>query len=414
MPACRTSGESDSIIMAPSRQLAIVAALIAIGLGGWFIQSRGWFGGVGPNNGAGPRVENAVQVDVDTVRTGRMVETREAVGTVKALQSIIVTAKVSGVIEAIDFQEGQMVKVGDILIRMDSDERRADKEKAQAELSRAMAQRDEIAVKLERATTLQKSGSGAGAQVEDLAAQVKTLDGAIASARAAIKAAEARLEDSFVRAPFSGRIGTRNVSLGAYLSPGTQITTLDDLSVAQLDFAVPENLLDRLHIGQVVHATAAAYKGRVFTGAVQIIDTRIDPVTRAVRLTANFANADEALKGGMFLSVTLEVSNNDNATVVPEEAIVNEGMRHIVFVVNKEKRAERRVIIIGQRQRGLAEVLSGLTPGEVFVLRGVQRVRPDSLLDPRPVMAPAESPDTGVVRPAETEKSTAAAEGGKG
>ncbi len=403
--------------MAPTRQLFIVAILIAVGLGGWFAYSKGWNGNPAVQKAAGGgRADAAVLVEVDTVKTGRMVETREAVGTVKAFQSITVTAKVSGTIETIDFKEGQLVKAGDVLIRMDSDERRADMEKAQAELTRATAQRNEIAVKLERATTLQKTGSGAGAQVDDYTAQVRTLDGAIASAKAAIKGAEARLEDSTVRAPFSGRIGTRDVSLGAYISPGTQISTLDDLSIARLDFAVPENLLDRLRVGQIVHAKSAAYKERIFTGSVQIIDTRIDPVTRAVRLTADFDNADEALKAGMFLSVTLEVASNDEATVVPEEAIVNDGMRHIVYVVSKDKRAERRVLSIGQRQRGLAEVLSGVAPGETIVLRGVQRIRPDSLLDPRPISSKSGTPDPTTVKPAKAAgpETTASTAGDKG
>ena len=141
--------------------------------------------------------------------------------------------------------------------------------------------------------------------MDDLTAQVKSLDGPLASAQAQRKAAEARLEELTIRAPFAGRVGTRSVSLGAYISPGTRITSLDDLTRIRLDFAVPENLLDRVKAGQTVNATSSAYRGRVFTGMVSTIDTRVDQATRTIRLTAEFENPDEALKPGMFLSVGL-------------------------------------------------------------------------------------------------------------
>jgi len=187
-----------------------------------------------------------------------------------------------------------------------------------------------------------------------------------------------------IRAPFNGRVGMRSVSLGAYVAPGTRITSLDDLSRVRLDFAVPENLLGRLQPGQTVNATSAAYKGRTFTGKVSSIDPRVDPATRTARLTAEFDNPDEALKPGMFLSVMLEVSSHDQAVVVPEEAVVSEGLRHIVYVV-KDNKAERRVITIGQRQNAMVEVVDGLKPGETIVVLGVQRVRPGGDVAARPL-----------------------------
>ncbi len=193
-----------------------------------------------------------------------------------------------------------------------------------------------------------------------------------------------RLEDLVVRAPFAGRLGSRSVSVGAYVSPGARITTLDDLLRVRLDFAVPENLLGQLKVGQVVQARSAAFGERAFDGRVSLIDPRVDPVTRSVRLTADFENPDEALRPGMFLSVQLQVSARDDAVVVPEEAVVSEGMRHVIFTV-KNDRAERRVIRIGQRAGARIEVVEGLKPGETIVVRGVQRVRPGAEVSPRPV-----------------------------
>ena len=165
------------------------------------------------------------------------------------------------------------------------------------------------------------------------------------------------------------------MSLGAYVAPSTRITTLDDLSKVRLDFSVPENLLGRVKPGQDVNAISAAFRGRVFRGKVSLMDTRVDPVTRTVRLTAEFDNPDEALRPGMFLAVGLEVTTKDDAVVVPEEAVVSEGLRQIVFTV-KDNKVERRVIRIGQRQGGKVEVVEGLRPGETIVVLGLSACAP--------------------------------------
>src|SRR5215208_1047513 len=385
-------------------QLALVAVLGGAGYAGWLAHKNGTlarlplvggyaarFAGQGATSAAAPQAAPTV-VDVDTVRTGRIVELRDAVGTVRAYESITVTVKGSGIVEEISFQEGQKVKFGDVLLRLDSDERRADIEQAKAETRRATALCDELKVRLDRAMALNRTGAGTVAQVEDLTAQVRTLESAIASAEARRKAAEARLEDLIVRAPFNGRLGTRSVSLGAYVTPGMRITTLDDLSQVRLDFAVPENILAQLKIGQTVRAVSAAFGQRVFEGRVAVIDPRVDAVTRSVRLTAEFPNADEALRPGMFLSVALEVTVKNDAVVVSEEAVVGEGLRHLIFVV-KDNVVERRVVRIGQRQEGRVEIVEGLQPGETIIVRGVQRVRPGLTVTPKPIPegAPARS-----------------------
>lgn len=406
--------------MRVSGQLAVIALLGAAGLGGWYAYQGGHLAKVpvigayvpqparqaaapgGRGGQAGPAT-----VEVDTVKTGRIVEIRESVGTVRAFESVTVTVKVAGIIDKFGFEEGQKVKAGDELVQLDAAERRADIERTKAEADRATALRNEVSIKLERAQALSRTGSGTGAQVEDLTAQLKSLESAIASAQAQRRAAEARLEELTIRAPFAGRVGTRSVSLGAYVPPGTRITSLDDLSRVRLDFAVPENLLGRLQPGQAVNATSVAYKDRVFKGKVSTIDPRVDQTTRTVRLTAEFDNPDEALRPGMFLSVALEVTTKEDAVVVPEEAIVSEGLRHVIYPV-KDNKVERRVIRIGQRQGGKVEVVEGLKAGETIVVLGVQRVRPGAEVVARPVGsgAPAPQPTPAAVREQPSRSST--------
>ncbi|HZB37322.1 MAG TPA: efflux RND transporter periplasmic adaptor subunit [Beijerinckiaceae bacterium] len=378
-------------------QLAVIAVLGAAGYGGWVAYKDGTLRNVpilgdyaakltGAQNAAATAARQAPPpvVDVDTVKTGRIVETREAVGTVRAYESIIVTAKVSGIVQKISFEEGQKIKAGDILVELDAEERRADIQQAVAEIRRAEALRNEVRTRLDRAMALRRTGAGTEAQVDDLTAQMRTLETAITAAEARRRAAEARLEDLVIRAPFNGRLGTRSVSLGAYVSPGTRITTLDDLSRVRFDFAVPENLLSQLKVGQTGFARSAAFGDRAFEGKVTVIDPRVDPLTRTVRLTAEIPNPDETLKAGMFLSVILQVQVKADAVIVPEEAIVGEGLRHLVFVV-KDRVVERRVVRIGQRQEGRVEIVEGLKPGETIIIRGVQRVRPGLTVEPKPV-----------------------------
>lgn len=376
-------------------QLVLIAVLGATGFGGWYAYKNGYLAQVpyvsaylpaaAPPQATPPAPPPAV--DVDTVRTAAIVETREAVGTVRALESIVVTCKAAGTVRAITFEEGARVNAGDELLRLDADERIADIEQAAAEIRRAMAQRDETRVRLERAVALRRTGAGTEAQVADLSAQLATLESAIASATARRKATEARLDDLTVRAPFAGRLGGRAVSVGAYIAPGTRITTLDDLSRVRLDFSVPENLLATLKPGRIVRAQSAAFGDRTFEGRVTLIDPRVDPVTRTAKLTAEFPNGDEALKPGMFLSIALEVTNKPDAVVVPEEAIVGEGLRHLLFVVKGDRTIDRRVVRIGQRQNLTVEILDGVKPGETIVVRGVQRVRPGMTVAPRPLTA---------------------------
>jgi membrane fusion protein (multidrug efflux system) len=377
-------------------QLAVITVLGAAGYGGWVAYRDGHFQKVpiigqyvaklGSQNTAATATRQMPPpvVEVDTVKTGRIVETREAVGTVRAFESIMVTAKVSGIVEKISFEEGQKVKAGDILVELDAEERRADIQQAVAEIRRAEAQRNEVRTRLDRALALRRTGAGTEAQVDDLTGQMRTLETAITAAEARRRAAEARLEDLVIRAPFNGRLGTRSVSLGAYVSPGTRITTLDDLSRVRFDFAMPENLLAQLKVGQTGFARSAAFGDRNFEGKVTVIDPRVDPVTRTVRLTAEIPNPDETLKPGMFLSVVLQVLVKGDAVVIPEEAIVGEGLRHLVFVV-KDKVVERRVVRMGQRQEGSVEIVEGLKPGETIIIQGVQRVRPGMTVDPKPI-----------------------------
>lgn len=406
--------------MRVSRQIAAVAVLGGIVALGWFFwpgkssapnapgaqstQAQGQPGnagrqpgGAGGGAGRGPGGPGgAPVVDVVTLGTGPVIEVSESVGTTRAYESVTLTSKVAGIVEKISFTEGQAVKAGDVLLELDIAERKADLEAARAAIQTARAQREETNQKYERAQQLRRAGAGTEALVADLTLQLRTVETTIAAAEARERSAAARLDDYILRAPFSGRVGLRQVSLGAFVDTKVTVTTLDDVSRIRLDFAIPEPLLSRVRVGATVTAQSVAFEGRRFTGTVAAVDTRIDSVTRSVKLMAVIDNADMALKPGMFMTVALEVARRENAVIAPEEAIISEGPRQVAYVV-KDGRVERRVVQVGQRMFGRVEVSDGLQPGEQIVARGIQRVRNGMNVQARP-LAPAAPPAAGAAR----------------
>lgn len=182
------------------------------------------------------------------------------------------------------------------------------------------------------------------------------------------------LTTTTLRAPFSGVLGLRAVSPGELVNPGDKIVTLDDVNVIKVDFSVPETYLSTLAEGQQIAAKTVAYPDRTFTGIVRTIDTRVDPVTRAVVVRAEIPNPDSVLRPGMLMSVEL-IKNRRRSIVVPEETLVPMGDRQFVFVV-KDGKAEQRWVQIGSRRPGEVEITSGLAEGDLVVREGTNRLSP--------------------------------------
>jgi membrane fusion protein (multidrug efflux system) len=311
----------------------------------------------GGGGGGGP-----VGVVVQPVRTGMVVERVESVGTVRAQEAIAVTSKTAGLVTAIRFEEGQRVREGETLVQLDDAGLRAEHDQARALL-------DDARTQLRRAQALPAGQAVAQARVDQLEALSRQAEGRV-------RQAQAKLEEMRIVAPFAGRVGLRQVSLGALIQPGTVITTLDDITRVRVEFSVPEIHLARVRPGSRVLAASAAYGDRRFEGRVAVVDTRIDTATRSVRVISEFDNPDEALKPGLFLTVELVLERRDDALLIAEEAIDPVGDRAFVYVV-RNGRARRQEVRLGLRLPGEVEVREGLAAGEAVVVRGVQRMRND-------------------------------------
>jgi membrane fusion protein, multidrug efflux system len=203
--------------------------------------------------------------------------------------------------------------------------------------------------------------------------QYEQLEATMKANEARVAAAQAHLSDTYIRAPFSGGVGMRKVSLGALINPGTVITTLDDASTIKVDFAVPESHVGQLRVGQEVLARTNAYPGRKFSGRVVSVDSRVDAATRAVTVRAVVANTDAALKPGMFLTVALSQDHRP-ALAIPEEAVVPEQARQFVYVVDGAV-VHKREVTLGRREPGFVEITSGLAAGDHVVVEGTLKLR---------------------------------------
>ena len=305
--------------------------------------------------GSGP----VVPVVATAARTEKLSLEVEALGTAKASESVDVTAKVSNLVTAIRFDEGQQVRKGEVLVELDGEQARADLAVANAALTESASQ-------LKRSRELYATKVLSDQQIEQIEATY-------AANQARVAAARSRVNDTVIRAPFDGRVGLRRVSVGSLVAPGTVITTLDDTRAIKLDFIVPERVVAAMRAGLQLEATSVAYPGEVFVGRVDSVDSRVDPATRSVTVRAVVPNDKGLLKPGMFMNVRLSRGEAD-VLVVPEEALVPEQGDVFVYVV-QDGAATKRKVTAGQRTIGSVQVTDGLQAGELVVIEGTQKLR---------------------------------------
>lgn len=315
----------------------------------------------GATPGAGAGFESVAVVTAAAVEKPVAVEV-EALGTARANEAVEITSKSANTVISVRFEEGQLVRRGQLLVEFDGAQARADLAAAEAALAESRSA-------FARSKDLYTQQALSQAQLE-------TIEATLLSNQARVAAAQARLADTLIRAPFDGRVGLRRVSVGALVNPGTVITTLDDTRTMKVDFDVPEVFLAVLNPGLGVVARSAAFANEAFAGEVESVDSRVDPVTRSIRVRARMPNPDGRLRPGMFL--TVRVSRDPlPGIVVPEQALVPERGKTYVFVL-ADGRISRREVAIGRRTPGEVELTQGIAAGERVVIEGTQKVRDGS------------------------------------
>ena len=292
-----------------------------------------------------------------------------AIGTVAAVHGVTVSADLPGIVEAIAFDSGRRVNAGDVLVRLDSRQERA-------QLSAAEAQRELTRLDFERASQLLKRGVVAQAEYDRFAAEAKEAEARVGEIRATI-------ERKQIRAPFSGTLGIRQVNLGQYLDGGAAVVPLQSMDPVYVNFSVPQQEVQALKLGSEVRVFADSIPVAGPKGSVTAINSVVDEATRNVQVQAVFRNPNGRLRPGMFVEVEAGLGPSAPVVALPASAVSYAPYGNSVFVVSDLKGkdgksyrgVQQRFVKLGGGRGDQVAVLTGLKPGEEVVTSGVFKLR---------------------------------------
>ncbi|EMR01594.1 efflux RND transporter periplasmic adaptor subunit [Cesiribacter andamanensis] len=343
----------------PKRILVIVVILLVVGLIAW--------PKIRQQQEAQPRQQAATQnaanrpipVEVAVVQPQEFTNTLRVTGSVMANEMLELKSEVPGILESINFKEGQDVRKGQLLFTIRNNDLQAQLQKARARQKLVQDMENRQRQLLEREAVSQEEYDQA---VNDLQ-----------SAEADIQLLQAQIAKTRVIAPFSGTIGLRFVSEGSYVAPGTSIASMYDLEPAKIDFSVPGKYSSAIKAGAKIRFTTDGAPEE-YTGDIYAIEPQIDPATRTLKIRATSPNQNHSLLPGQFARVSLTLQEMDEALLVPTQAVVPELNGHKVFVVRQGKVAEQKVEI-GQRTDVQVQIVSGLQAGDSVLTTGILQVR---------------------------------------
>ena len=310
-------------------------------------------------------------------------ETLEVVGTLSAVQGVVLRAEGEGNVTKINVDSGAAVTAGTVLVELDT-------AVEEAELKAALAERDKAQKAYTRAKNLVTESATSRATLE-------SNEAAFRSAEAQVASLQAQIAKKRIVAPFSGKLGVRRVNLGEYVSTGAEVIPLFDLTTLHFDFSVPERVAGRISAGLAVEAQIDSFPDRIFRGAVDSFDPQIDEKTRNLKVRALLKNADGSLKPGMFARAGIVLSPGETALAIPTSSINYAPYGDTVYVVQemadpagqKYLGVRSQIVELGAKRGNQVVVSSGLTPGEVVVTSGTFKLRPGAAVVVHNELAPA-------------------------
>jgi membrane fusion protein (multidrug efflux system) len=294
-----------------------------------------------------------------------------SVGTVTAVQGTVISAEAEGIVRAIKFEGGSVVKAGDVLVELDAEIERA-------QLRSAEAANDGAELTYKRAKELVKSGNISEADYSNVNVSLKQAQAQVDNIRAVIA-------KKTIRAPFSGKLGIRQISVGQFLNKGAPVVSLHSLNPVFVDFSLPQQRLGELAEGLTVAVTSDAYPNETFKGEITAFNPEIDPSTRNIRVQATLNNIDGRLRPGMFVTVDMVLSRSEKVIFIPMTAIQHATFGDSVYVVTEGEPAadgskslvvQQQIVRLGARQGDFVVATEGLKPGQRIVSTGVFKLRP--------------------------------------
>ena len=366
--------ESDEIRRATSRPaytfrwLVIAALLVTLVLGGLYGFNRFREQAIATyfaNNKPPPAQISAVEAKTESVP-----RFAAGIGSVAAVHQVTINPEVGGRVTKIFFEPGAVVKAGDPLVQLNDAPDRGD-------LANYQAQARWAETTLQRSSELAKRDFTARETVDQKQSQLD-------QARAQIIKTEALINQKLIRAPFSGQLGTRQIEVGQYLTPGARIATLTDLSALYANFTLPSQIRAQISTGQRVNVTADAFPGRTFSAEITTIEPQISADTRTMAIQATMPNPDNALLPGMFVNAAVVLPPQPDMTVLPETAVDYTLYGDSVYVIREDGKdakgdpifkAVRTPIKTGARWGNNVAILDGLKPGERVIAAGQVKVQ---------------------------------------
>jgi membrane fusion protein (multidrug efflux system) len=346
-------------------------------------------------------------VEVAEVVQGTIEDRFRAVGTIEAAEAIVVVSEINGAVKRLPFREGEFIAAGGLIAQLDDAELRAD-------MARAQALEEQARSNFERVRLVVEKKAAAPQDLDDAAASLHV-------AEANLELARARLEKTRIVAPFSGYLGARRVSPGAFLRVGDPITDLAQISKIKIRFTAPERFVPRLEPEALVEVSTTAYPGESLTGRIDVVSPVVDAATRSVLVIARAGNPGGRFRPGMSADVSVVLGRRPDALTIPGEAVFAQGAENLVYVVGADSTVVRTSVALGLRLPGSVEIVSGLEPGMQVVRAGHQklfdgaRVMPISSRPPGDQVPGDEVPGDEVpgdeVPGAETPEATASREG---
>jgi membrane fusion protein (multidrug efflux system) len=307
-------------------------------------------------NGAG----RAVAVEAATARGAITTTDIRSIGSLRSDESVQITSEIAGRVSEINIAEGGIVEAGAVLVKLDD-------ALAQAEVADAKARYDLADANNDRAKQLSRTGNVTEKAIDEAAANYEI-------ARAALELQRVKLSKHVIVAPFSGRVGLRKVSPGAFIAVGTPIVNLEKIDFLKVDFKLPELFLPSVSVGQKVDVTVDALPERTFSGEIYAIDPQVDVNGRALALRARLPNPDLVLRPGLFARVMVKGEQKREVVLAPESAIMPRGGESFVFRINNGKAVEAKVKL-GERRGAEVEILQGVPPDTQVVTAGQLKLR---------------------------------------
>src|SRR5215831_2798482 len=312
--------------------------------------------------------------------------TMSVIGTMEAVQGVTVSADLPGVVAKINFQSGQFVNKGDVLVELDT-------RQEVSQLAALEAQRDLAKINYDRSQELNKQGVISRQEYDRAIADHKQTEANVAETQATI-------ERKTIRAPFSGILGIRKVNLGEYLAAGAAIVPLQSLNPIYVNFGVPQQVAGQVQVGRGIRVSREEMAGQVFSGRITALDSVIDETTRNIQVQATLPNPGSKLRPGMFVQVDLALGASQPAITLPASAISYAPYGDSVFVVtelkgpkgNSYRGVRQQFVKVGASRGDQVAVTSGVNPGEEVVSSGVFKLRNGAAVQVNNKVQPSNNP----------------------